>query len=501
MRQQTGRQDGRLHPGKESAMIVWGMPREVKTFFSRPVADCSKPIRHALATMVLAFLLAPHRRCLKTIAGEVLGHRCHVATISRRLTNPQWRTRDWYVKLYDGLLSEVNAWERREAKGERRQWIVVIDTTYHSTLSEKMENRLVMSKRKDPARQTTYQHAFVMGLILTDRGARIPLPRKSYYTKDYCRKHKRRFRTTIQLAAAMIRELRVPDDVDVLVTFDSAFDAGDIHKACRKRHFHAVFPLDPNRVLARTPEQDSAWISGDKVVEWVRHWPRKEFALLELAMDNEDHVFARRRHADNLRVKKTRRQYAVAARHATVSKLGDCLIVASYKENPKVQLQPGQSAEWWSYHRAPISYRQEDRHKPARWHRKVLACTDPTATARQVVEWYEVRWQVELFFRELKSRMQFECYVLMKFEAVERYLDLLLMGLLLLEQQRLRDMQRDGPEVGAIWVQARTTDRLRMLETYCQRWNVRWIEERLRTDGGRRRLLRELRCQPPCQVA
>jgi len=33
----------------------------------------------------------------------------------------------------------------------------------------------------------------------------------------------------------------------------------------------------------------------------------------------------------------------------------------------------------------------------------------------------------------------------MKFEAVERYLDLLLMGFLLLEQQRLRDLERAGP--------------------------------------------------------
>lgn len=482
-------------------MMVWGMPREVKAFFSRPVANCAKPIRHALAPMVLAFLLAPHRRCLKTIAGEVLSHRCHVATISRRLTNPQWRTRDWYVDLYHGVLGEVNAWERRQAKGRRRQWIVAIDTTYHSTMSEQMENLIVMSKRRNPARKNTRQHAFLMGLVLTDRGARLPLPRKSYYTADYCRKHKRRFRTTVELAAAMIRELRVPDDVDVIVTFDSAFDAGAIHKACRKRHFHAVFPLDPNRVLARTPDQDAALISGDTVVAWTRRWTRKEFALLELAMDNEDHVFARRRHADNLRVKKTKRRYAVAARQATVSKLGDCLIVASYKENPKVQLLPGQSAEWWACHRAPVSYRRGDGRKPARWHRKVLACTDPTATARQVVEWYEVRWQVELFFRELKSRMQFECYVLMKFEAVERYLDLLLMGLLLLEQQRLRDMQRNGATVGAVWVQARTTGRLRMLETLAQRWNVQWIEHRLRTAGGRRRLLRELLRQAPCQVA
>jgi hypothetical protein len=477
------------------------MPGEVKAFFSKTVGNCSKPIQHSLAPMVLAFLLAPHRRCLKTIAGAVLGRRCHVATISRRLTNRQWRTRDWYGELYGRLLHDVDAWERRRARGKRRRWIVPIDTTYHATMSEHMENRIVMSRRQNPARQTTYQHAFLMGMVLTDHGARLPLPRKSYYTEAYCRKHRRRFRTTVQLAAAMLRELRVPGDVDVVVVFDSAFDAEVVHRVCRRRHFCAVFPLDPNRVLARPPAQDAGGLWGEKVVAWTRHWSRQEFALLDLAVDNEDHVFARRRHADNLRVKKTKRRYAVAARQATVSKLGDCLIVASYKENPKVQLLPGQSAEWWAYHRAAVSYRREDCHKPARWHGKVLACTDPTATTRQVIEWYEVRWQVELFFRELKSRMQFECYVLMKFEAVERYLDLLLMGLLLLEQQRLRDMQRNGPRVGAVWVQARTTDRLRMLEVLCQRWNVQWIAQRLRTVGGRRRLLGALLRQAPCQVA
>ena len=64
--------------------------------------------------------------------------------------------------------------------------------------------------------------------------------------------------------------------------------------------------------------------------------------------------------------------------------------------------------------------RERGRPAPQRWHGKVLACTDPTATARQVVEWYEVRWQIEIFFREIKSRLQFGCYVLQKFAAVER---------------------------------------------------------------------------------
>jgi Transposase DDE domain len=130
----------------------------------------------------------------------------------------------------------------------------------------------------------------------------------------------------------------------------------------------------------------------------------------------------------------------------------------------------------------------------------VLACTDPTATARQVIEWYEVRWQIEIFFRELKSRMQLGCYVLMKFEAVERYLDLLLMGFLLLEQQRLRDLERAGPPAergGEEWLHARTTDRLRSLEALCDEWNAGEIERRMRTRRGRTRLLKELRERLP----
>jgi hypothetical protein len=68
-------------------MMVWGVPRDVKTFFAGPVRDSAKPIRGALAAMVLALLLAPNRRCLKTVAGSVLGRRRHVATISRRLVS------------------------------------------------------------------------------------------------------------------------------------------------------------------------------------------------------------------------------------------------------------------------------------------------------------------------------------------------------------------------------------------------------------------------------
>ena len=294
----------------------------------------------------------------------------------------------------------------------------------------------------------------------------------------------------------MIREVAVPDGVELTVVYDSAFDAKQVHRAARQRKFREVFPLDPNRNLSGSSAVEAEELRGQKVVHWTRTWQRDEFALLELQVKNEDHVFFRRRHRDNLRLRKTQRRYAAATRRATVSKLGDCLIVASYKENPKVKLVAGESADWWTVHTGPVRYDRHLRPQPQRWQAKVLACTDPTATFQQVIEWYEVRWQIEVFFRELKSRMQFGCYVLMKFEAVERYLDLLLMGFLLLEQQRLRDLQRAGPPSargGQPWVQARTTDRLRSLEALCNEWNVEEIERRIRTPRGRRRLLQELK--------
>jgi hypothetical protein len=486
-------------------MILFGIPTHVQRFFAVLRPELSRPIFGALPALVLALLLAPHRRCLKTLAAAILGARAHASTISRRLRSALWRTRDWFVCLSDRLRRAIERWERRQPRLRRglfRRWLVVIDTTSHATHAELMENVLLINRRRDPQRRQIRHHVFVMGILITEYGFRLPLPRKSYYTKSYCQQKHRPYRTQVQLAAAMLRELRLPADVEVLVAYDSAFDANIIHRVCRQRDFFEVFPIDPNRNLSSGAEPEDDELRGQRVVHWTRTWTRAEFRQHELQYANENHVFMRRRHRDNLRLRKTLRRYVVAARHANVSRLGRCVIVASYKENPHVAVGPNQAADWWSSHTGPVRYHGHRRPVPQRWQAKVLACTDEAATARQVVEWYEIRWQIELFFRELKSRLQLGCYTLKSFAAVERYLDLLLMGLLLLEAERLRDLEAGPPPEprgGEPWLQARTTDRLRSLEATCQEWNGQVIGRRLRTPGGRRRLLRELR-QIPCHV-
>jgi hypothetical protein len=482
--------------------MLWGIPSEVNRFF-RPVLDnASKPIRTAVAPMVLALLLAPHYRRLKTIAGMVLGHRVHVATISRRLHNPLWTTRGWYVGLVDRAQNDLHAYERPLIKGRTRRFVIIIDTTLHASVGEKMENLMEMSTRKDKRRRNTRQHVFVMGIMITESGMRIPLPRRSYYTKEYCKAKGKKYFTQNQLARMMIHDAPVPADVDVTVLYDSAFDTDYIHRECRNRGFREIFPIDPNRNLAASDRPHAMAQTGNRVVASTLDWPEEEFETLELEVGNEGFALFRRRHVDNLRVKKTFRRYVIAARRANVSKLGGCLIVASYKENPKIELLEGESGDWRDYRRRLVEGRKKTKKQPSRWHGMVLACTDPTLSAREVVELYEIRWQIELFFRELKSRMQMRCYVLMKFEAVERYLDLLLMGFLVLEKRRLDDLRSDGkwPERGDPKMHWRTTDRLRSLESWVQRLNVDYIAQRLRSKRGQTELLRKL-SEAPCQVA
>ena len=126
-------------------MIVLGVPREVKSFFSKTVASCSRadPAR-----------LGPDGAGLSPGSSSTLPQddrwRGAGASLSRGhdLSPPDqspMADAGLVLGLYSDLLGEVDAWERRQAKGKRRQWIVAIDTTYHATMSEQMENLIVMS--------------------------------------------------------------------------------------------------------------------------------------------------------------------------------------------------------------------------------------------------------------------------------------------------------------------------------------------------------------------
>src|SRR5262249_16171560 len=73
---------------------------------------------------------------------------------------------------------------------------------------------------------------------------------------------------------------------------------------------------------------------------------------------------------------------------------------------------------------------------------KILMTNDLSLSARQVVEAYSLRWQIELFFKELKSTLGFHQYRFRQFERVEGWDELIQVTFLYLEWYRARQLQR-----------------------------------------------------------
>ena len=67
---------------------------------------------------------------------------------------------------------------------------------------------------------------------------------------------------------------------------------------------------------------------------------------------------------------------------------------------------------------------------------------DLRLSVRAVIELYSLRWQIELFFKELKSTLGFHQYQFQKFEPVEGWAELALTTFMYLEWYRVQQMSR-----------------------------------------------------------
>ena len=101
-----------------------------------------------------------------------------------------------------------------------------------------------------------------------------------------------------------------------------------------------------------------------------------------------------------------------------------------------------------------------------------------------------VRWQVELFFKELKSVLGMIDYRFRDFERVERWVDVALATFLYLEAYRQRHLQRPGlsPKERVVWETARTAGLVQAVRAEVEQGELAWVARRLRTPGGCRRL-------------
>ena len=132
---------------------------------------------------------------------------------------------------------------------------------------------------------------------------------------------------------------------------------------------------------------------------------------------------------------------------------------------------------------------------------KILMSNDRQRSAAALVELYDVRWQIELFFKELKSTLGMHQYRFRDFRKVESWVALCLVTFLYLEWYRSQQLRkRDQTAQDKQWWRWQRTYGLCMaVRQDTEESELNRLARMTRTPGGVKKLKKELRAAVPAE--
>jgi hypothetical protein len=413
--------------------------------------------------VVVAFLLRAGRMSCLRAAGAVRCEVRHRAQISRFLSRPRWRKLDINAILRSQLL---------ELEVREGVFVFIIDATLVTQAGKKTQNTYSTGNRqRRPRKGRRYGknkharkncHSFTGGVLITPSGIRIPFC-KPYRTHEYCKETGRQHRTTAEAAADLIRELPLPEGAKVIVLGDTAYDADVVRDACRDRGYWWIFPCNPERVLAGPKGK------RPKVRSLLKDWSSWSRQTVRLAPGQGTYAVYRRLSPHRIGPKAKPRTYYVHQERRQVHSVGEVRLVFSTMEKNLKTATPDDV--------------------------KILMTNNQRLSVRDVVELYSLRWQIELFFKELKSTLGFHQYQFQKFEPVEAWAELVLTAFMYLEYYRVQQMSRRdlNDEEKRWWEHQRTYGLCQAVRSASEQNELKYIADRLETPGGIRKLKQLIR--------
>jgi hypothetical protein len=416
-----------------------------------------------LVRLLAAFVLHVGRMSATQAAGAIRTQARHRAAVIRFLAQLRWSD-DW------GVLERLAALLLEAESRRTGTWVFIVDQTYCGQQGQKTENTFSRANyrarpKKSARRQKKYArrscHGFVMGLLLSPSGLRLPCFR-SYYTEAYAAARQQPYRKQTELAAELIQSLAVPAGAEVIVLGDTAFDAESIRAACAARQWLWIVPLNPERVLAG-PKGRRA-----KVWSLVPGLSASQFAPVRLSPGQGEFVAQRRIARCRLGPKAKTRTFYVHRERRVVHSVGEVQLVFSTKVKP----QRGQAVLV----------------------QKILMTNGLHLSAAQVVTLYDLRWQIELFFKELKSTLGLHQYRFRQFAKVESWVALCLVTFVYLEWHRARQLRRRDLTAHdkAWWHSQRTYGLCVAVRQEAEEGELARLADWTRTPTGLKKLKRQL---------
>jgi hypothetical protein len=348
-------------------------------------------------------------------------------------------------------------------KAERLH-VLVIDSTMHGQQGQKTQNTYsCRNTKKRPTKSERHQkkfhrrseHCFVFALVLSPNGLRIPywLP---FYTKQHCAVFGRVHHTQADLAAQLIENIPLATGTPVVVVGDTAFEAKQIRQACRRRDWQWVVPLNPERRLAGKQGQ------RPQVRSLYGQLNAQDFRQVSFRLDQGELAALARVSPKRSQSRKHQRTYWVHHRTATIHNVGEVALLFSTKNEP---LAPG-----------GVNVQ------------KVLISNAVSATTEQLLAWFSLRWQIELFFKEMKSDLGMCQYKLGPFARVVGWVNLSVVSFCYLEWYRWHKEKEARGKEKPFWQRLRTAGLKEKIRQQVQRADIEALLGLAAADDGQQRL-------------
>jgi hypothetical protein len=393
-----------------------------KTFFSLLRVPAHDAL--FLTRILLACVLPSRNLSAALIASSMRGRPCHRGTVIRYLRHlPTHVANDWLEALFGNLLRDDLS------KGT---WLFLLDQTYCGHQSDHLQNAFSTAHRgrrqdhdhknkrkKKKKQQQSFCHCFVFGLLLTPSGLRLPVF-LSYYTKEYCQLFEMTYRKQTELAAALIDQLRVPAQARVVVVGDTAFDAAPILAACQRRHFAWVVSMNNDRRL-------NTAMPRPQVLSLAANCTAEHYVPVKLTPGQGSLAAQRRPSLWRVGPKAKSRTFWVHPERCDVFNVGTVRVFFSSNKatvaGQKVCVQ------------------------------KVLMTNDLERTIEEIIDIYDLRWQIELFFKEMKSIIGLADYRFKTFDEVNGWVNGCVLTFLYLEWYRamMLEQSKDHPAERERW--------------------------------------------------
>lgn len=427
------------------------------------------PVGLMVTRLVAAFVHHVGRMSCLQAAGSIRCEPRHRGQVSRMLRRASILRLDILSRLRRELLAH-------EASGGGL-FIFLVDATLCSQQGKKTENTFSAGNRqRRPKKGRRYGktkrpkkscHSFTMGLLITPSGLRLPFSR-CYYTDEYCRQTGRTHRTTAESAADLVRQLPLPPGARVMVLGDTAYDSHDVRSACQARGYSWIFPCNPERVLAGPKPRP-------KVRSLLQDWSQWSPHTIRLFPGQGKYVAYRRLSPHRVGPKAKPRTYYVHQERRAVHSVGPVQLVFSTTQANLQKATPDNV--------------------------KILMTSDLRLSPREVVELYSLRWQIELFFKELKSTLGFHQYRFQKMESVESWCELALLTFLFLESYRREQLgsAKLTAKEKKWWRHQRTHGLCHAVRQASAQSELVYLSKRLNTCGGVAKLKKLLRDALPAE--